>query len=545
MIKNIKFEENHIHTTFSDGVNTVEEILEYNQTHNCLDLAFTDHVDKKTKWFNKYYSKINKLRKKYDFNVYIGCEVKILDDGSLNTTKDILGKSEFTIASVHFFENYDSNRMRELSFKEMLKTEVELIHKLTKHFDYLYVDVLGHPFGMTLKFHPFKEIPLKYIKEIYNLYETYSTLFEANSRYLCLNLMKFIKTKIKHGKHNFSFGSDVHDIHELTNIDYDILGYSSTLYRGHVNVLVTAVGGGVGQGILKSLTNSNNQDKYVIHTADSNPNSAGFFFQDVHHTVVLPLASDEKKYVTQLTKYIKKHKIDVVLIGSDCELEILSKIKDDVYDKFKCTIIVSNSTNIDISRDKNLTRLFCNANHIKQPSKYGFPLVVKPVFGSSSKDVFVCDTLKQSWLIKEYLTSKNIPYLTQKHIKGREITCCVVYVDKHLKGVICMEREIYKGVSYRTKIIRDERVIDFIYDIAEKYEFEGPCNFQVIDDGKDIYLIEINCRFSGTTGLRNSCGFNSIDQLIDYYVYGKDINIARLNSYKDKQFLRYWDEVEK
>src|SRR3989344_695957 len=99
----LRFQENHIHSNFSDGIFSLKEIFEYNHFHDKLDLTLTDHVDKNTRWFKKYEIKIKMLPKQYtDFSVKIGCEVKIIDEsGELNTTKEILQAAEVVIGSVH------------------------------------------------------------------------------------------------------------------------------------------------------------------------------------------------------------------------------------------------------------------------------------------------------------------------------------------------------------------------------------------------------------------------------------------------------------
>src|SRR3989344_5148114 len=105
-IPKIKFEDNQIHSTFSDGQKTLEEIFEYNHYHDRLDITLTDHVDKNTDWFDEYVNSIKKLRKKYtSFKTKIGCEVKVLDDDTLNTTTEILKKAEVVLGSVHHFKN--------------------------------------------------------------------------------------------------------------------------------------------------------------------------------------------------------------------------------------------------------------------------------------------------------------------------------------------------------------------------------------------------------------------------------------------------------
>ena len=50
-MQHLFFQDNQLHSTYSDGKFSLEEIFEYNRTHDRLDLTITDHVDKNTDWF--------------------------------------------------------------------------------------------------------------------------------------------------------------------------------------------------------------------------------------------------------------------------------------------------------------------------------------------------------------------------------------------------------------------------------------------------------------------------------------------------------------
>jgi carbamoyl-phosphate synthase large subunit len=298
-----------------------------------------------------------------------------------------------------------------------------------------------------------------------------------------------------------------------------------------MKVLVTGVGGGVGQSILKCL----NPKKYEVHAADCNPLSAGFHFRNVSKFVALPHSS-EKDYIPKLNEYIEKNKISIVLVGGDGELKVLSQKRD----KIACKVIISDYNTTMVSLHKRLTSNFCIDNNITHPVLYhkfvpSFPVIVKPEFGWASNDVFTCNNEKELAVIKIYMKSKGIRYIVQKKIEGREITIGAVKTNGKLNGIIMMKREIYKGTSYRVKTITDKRVYDFVKDVCDKYDFEGPCNFQLLDDGKDVYLMEINCRFSGCTYFRSLCGFNDVDQLIDYYTKNKKINFEKIKHRIDRK----------
>src|SRR3989338_4161449 len=187
----IKFEDNQIHSTFSDGQKTLEEIFEYNHYHNRLDITLTDHVDKNTAWFDQYAQKIKELRKKYlTFKAKIGFEVKILDDGTLNTTSAILKKTEVILGSVHHFKN-----IKNLSEKELLEEEFRLTKLLAQN---KVIDILGHPFSMVWRF--FKaNPPLPYIAEVYDLCIKSGIKFEYNKKNSPNSIKEFVYEKIAQG----------------------------------------------------------------------------------------------------------------------------------------------------------------------------------------------------------------------------------------------------------------------------------------------------------------------------------------------------------
>lgn len=311
-----------------------------------------------------------------------------------------------------------------------------------------------------------------------------------------------------------------------------------------VRVLVTEVGGGVGQGILKQLIRDKKRLKYEIYAADSNPLAAGLYFKGVDRALILPEV--ERQYIPNLIRNLNKHKINVLIPGGDIELQILADNKHMIEKRTDCKILVHTSEFVDMCMDKYKTYQWCEQNNINYPPNFPleYPLIIKPQKGWASNNTFTVDSPKELEGILIYLREKKIDYLIQNKIRGREITCEVVKTFGKINGIICMEREIKRGTTYRCHVIRDKGVYDFVRDAAKKLRFGGAINIQLLDDGKELYLMEINSRFSGTTGLRNQLGFNSIEQMINLAVKFKPIDEKRLNSYRNGRFLRYWDEVE-
>jgi len=134
----------HNHSTWSDGVNTVEEMAIYCRDELKLEyLGMCDHS--KSAFYAKGLSiervlqqqeEIDHLNKKLDgFHIFKGIESDILNDGSLDYPDEILKKFDFVVASVH------SN----LKMSEDKATE-----RLIKAIENPYTTILGHPTGRLL-----------------------------------------------------------------------------------------------------------------------------------------------------------------------------------------------------------------------------------------------------------------------------------------------------------------------------------------------------------------------------------------------------------
>jgi len=134
----------HNHSTWSDGVNTIEEMALFCRDNLKLEyLGMCDHSKSafyakglSIEWVLQQHEEIDHLNKKIsDFHVFKGIESDILNDGSLDYPEEILKKFDFIVASVH------SN----LKMNEEKATE-----RLIKAIENPYTTILGHPTGRLL-----------------------------------------------------------------------------------------------------------------------------------------------------------------------------------------------------------------------------------------------------------------------------------------------------------------------------------------------------------------------------------------------------------
>jgi DNA polymerase (family 10) len=169
----------HNHSTWSDGVHTIEEMALYCRDTLKLEyLGMCDHS--KSAFYAKGLSiervlqqqeEIDHLNKKLDgFKIFKGIESDILNDGSLDYPDEILRKFDFIVASVH---------------SNLKMDEEKATARIIKAVENPYTTILGHPTGRLLLSR--KGYPIDY-KKIIDACAANNVVIEINANPLRLDL---------------------------------------------------------------------------------------------------------------------------------------------------------------------------------------------------------------------------------------------------------------------------------------------------------------------------------------------------------------------
>jgi len=133
----------HIHTTWSDGAHTLEEMIEAARRKGYEYIAITDHsqylkvangltVDRLLKQ-NEEIAKLNEQYK--DITILSGVEMDILPDGTLDYPDDVLKELDIVIAAIHSSFYQDENM---------------IMKRLQTACEHPYVNIIAHPTGRIL-----------------------------------------------------------------------------------------------------------------------------------------------------------------------------------------------------------------------------------------------------------------------------------------------------------------------------------------------------------------------------------------------------------
>lgn len=316
-----------------------------------------------------------------------------------------------------------------------------------------------------------------------------------------------------------------------------------------INVLVTGVGGTVGQGVLKALNLE--REKFKIIVTDMNPASAGLYLIKLFDKVFCVPPVNQPNYISEIKNIIDNEAIQIIIPTSDPEVQFFAENRN-IFPEDRIKIAAPNTETILKFNDKWSSYLNLKNNNIPTPysilpkpelsleDKISFPIIVKPRFGASSQGVSIVHSYDELSLALGHVKNP----LIQEYIIGKEYTVgTLTDLEGDIIGILPMERELNTGCTFRAVIVKNSDIENAIYSAIEKIGLKGPANFQLrISERTNIPMIfEINTRFSSTTPFQAQAGFNS-PVLFCKNLMGEKIKPIK-NFKEGLVMLRYWEET--
>ena len=278
------------------------------------------------------------------------------------------------------------------------------------------------------------------------------------------------------------------------------------------SVMVTGVGGMVGQGILRNIRSLDR--KIELHGTDIRRISAGNHLCDSVH--VLPYAYDPG-YIPAVAGLVRDLGITLIIPSTDYESYFLARHASELG----ATVATSPAEVIAVCLDKFKTFESFRAYGIPfadsaLPSSYQprhARVVVKPREGRGSRNIHLDPQRPESF---------DDTFVVQEYLDGPELTT-TFYVtrDGNLHGFITLARELEAGSTSRCEVTKhhDLEIRRLIEQMLEHFEFRGSCNLQSRVTTAGVVPFEVNCRLSGTNSIRSQLGFPDVAYTIDEYLY--------------------------
>lgn len=268
-------------------------------------------------------------------------------------------------------------------------------------------------------------------------------------------------------------------------------------------VLVTGIGGVVGQGIVRNLRAM--QRGFTIVGTNVERVSAGNHLCD--RVFQVPFAY-EAHYIDAVRDLLSDHHVALIIPSTDYEAHHLS------LHRHRLSAILAASppevTGFCLDKFRNYTEFKRRGLPFAAsvlPSAYAGDFaktVVKPREGRGSRNIHLMPPDPRAF---------GDDYVVQEYLDGPELTTAFyVLQDGQLHGAITLQRQLENGNTSKCEVVRcyDDVIESMLRRIVEAFPFRGSCNLQTRVTADGPVPFEINCRISGTNSVRAQFGFPDV-----------------------------------
>lgn len=202
----------HVHTTVTDGHNSLEEMVKAAQAKGYKYIANTEHSKHVTiargldvKDFREHLERVDKINEKLNgFVVLKSAEVDILEDGSLDFPDEVLKELDIVVCAVHYKFNLSRQKQTERILRAM---------------DNPYFNIFAHPTGRLINERDPYDVD---IEQIMDKAKENGCILELNSHPSRLDLNDIHCKMAKDKGIKIAISTDSHSISGFENISYGI-----------------------------------------------------------------------------------------------------------------------------------------------------------------------------------------------------------------------------------------------------------------------------------------------------------------------------------
>jgi len=201
----------HCHTTYSDGVHTLEQMVRGAEEMGMKYITITDHSPTaiyanglKLDRLQRQWDEIDELQERVSIRILRGTESDIVAGGGLDYPDAVLEKLDVIVASIHARYKMDSAKMTE---------------RITKAMRYPVFKIWGHALGRLLQRRPPFECDVERILDV--IAESKAAI-EINGDPYRLDLEPRWVREARKRKIKFVISTDAHSVKALTNLKYGV-----------------------------------------------------------------------------------------------------------------------------------------------------------------------------------------------------------------------------------------------------------------------------------------------------------------------------------
>ena len=285
------------------------------------------------------------------------------------------------------------------------------------------------------------------------------------------------------------------------------------------------------------------KDEYEVFAMDSDEKVAKLYKNEKIFTVP---NINEENFELVIENIIAEHKIDIYIPSIDEEILIAIEISK----KMGIQVLSPSEDFVKLCLDKfELMKALTNAkvSNIetymadKYNEDFDYPIFLKPNIGRGSRGIKKIDNFNEYeayFTLEEY---KKEEVLVQPFVGGDEYTVSVTV--NNLNQLISIVPKIVftkQGITKHAQSIKHEKIEKICKKIVELLSPNGSFNVQLKLLDNEIYIFEINPRFSTTLVLSVASGVNEIDLAIQNF---NKKEVEYIEDFKEIKLIRRWENV--
>lgn len=319
------------------------------------------------------------------------------------------------------------------------------------------------------------------------------------------------------------------------------------------NILVTGVGAIIGYGIIQSLRASRYHCNII--GMDIYPDAVGQAWCDTFIQAI-PAASTD--YVTFVLDIMEKYSIDLVMFGTEQEIDRLSAAKEEMGEQYN-KLVLNRREIIELSDDKWATyKMLCENNIPAIPSmtegdygaiasRLGEPFLLKPRKSYAGKGMAVIHDetelnyrrarmSKEQFMVQKLVGDNDHEYTAATFGFG-DGTCLE-------KPIVFARKLSQEGATAKARSVEIPELEEQIRVLTRILKPIGPTNFQFRKDKDQYLLLEINPRISSSTSLRQAFGYNEAEMCITWFVNKERPAQPEIRKGEGRRYIADWVKVE-
>jgi carbamoyl-phosphate synthase large subunit len=345
--------------------------------------------------------------------------------------------------------------------------------------------------------------------------------------------------------------------------------------KAKLTVLITGCGSPAAPGVIQSLRSVKAHDFSIIGV-DMDADNAGRGLVDLFFKG--PKA-DDPDFIHTLLNLARAHQVDCILPLVTKELPAFAKHRE-AFNRIGTAVSVSDEKPLAYALNKGRLFHFLKDKGFRVPDFHvartpselksaladlGYPkraVCFKPTESDGSRGFRVLDQTKDRFDLlfhakptSVYMDEKDLYHLLKGRNKIPE-TVVMEYLPneeysvdllmdrgKHLIAIPRLRQRVESGISVRSKIVKEDDVIDYAVEIAETLGLNGNIGIQIRRDDNGIpKILEINPRIQGTIVHCTAAGVN-LPYLAVKLALGLPIQQEELKVHWGLSMVRYWKEV--